>query len=204
MPYTIENNRKRRRQIARIRQDSKGNYITIIISKTGYYVEFPPSPEHYRHYKLYPYAHPTPIGYIFEPPPKYPLKPLFAVSTLETIPTGEIAKPPTVETPTGIPPETAVIPTAPAVSTKQITGNLTPGTTPKTPFNFTMKVKRLTILAATTNTGTIWIGTTSAVWAGGGFPLIPGAAVDFGAIDMANIYIIAENTTDKVYYLAEI
>jgi len=55
----------------------------------------------------------------------------------------------------------------------------------------------LTILAPTTNTGTIYVGT-STVSATNGFPLVAGAMLALAITNPNQIWMIGTNTTDKL------
>lgn len=80
-----------------------------------------------------------------------------------------------------------------------------------TPLNKTsLFVRRVTVLAASANVGTIWIVSTSGGVAGQGFPLVAGAAKDFGfptltdkLIDLSTIFVVGTDAADSVNIAAE-
>jgi hypothetical protein len=71
-------------------------------------------------------------------------------------------------------------------------------------------IRRMTILASPQNAGTIWIVMNPNAPAGSGFPLIAGAAKDFGhpamndkQLDPSEIVLIGEDPNDRVYLAYE-
>ena len=91
------------------------------------------------------------------------------------------------------------------------TYKLTVGTN-STPVSTTItQARRVTILADSNNTGVIWINTAFNSQAGVGFPLVAGAAKDFGSptltdkyVNLTNMYVVGTASTDTVEVAVEI
>ena len=85
------------------------------------------------------------------------------------------------------------------------------GTT-STPVSTTItQARRVTILADSNNTGVIWISTAPNSPAGQGFPLIAGAAKDFGSptltdkyVNLTSLYVIGTASSDTIEVAVEI
>jgi hypothetical protein len=100
---------------------------------------------------------------------------------------------------------------APKIQLQIQTYKLTVGTN-STPVSTTVtQARRVTILADSNNTGVIWISTAVNTPAGQGFPLIAGAAKDFGAPEMtdkyvnpSNLYVVGTASTDTIEVAIEI
>lgn len=113
-----------------------------------------------------------------------------------------------------IPSTTVVpIPQTPIVQPKILsvsTKLLAVGTT-VTPLSGTQRnTRRVTILASSANTGTIWIVGGPSGTAGFGFPLVAGAAKDLGqpemtdaTLNLTNIYVVGTDPADTVYVSEE-
>jgi len=84
--------------------------------------------------------------------------------------------------------------------------------TNSTPVSTTItQARRVTILADSNNTGVIWINTAFNSQAGQGFPLVAGAAKDFGSptmtdkyVNLTNLYVVGTASTDTVEVAVEI
>jgi hypothetical protein len=84
--------------------------------------------------------------------------------------------------------------------------------TNSTPVSTTItQARRVTILADANNTGVIWISTAQNTPAGQGFPLVAGAAKDFGSptmtdkyVNLTSLYIIGTASSDAVEVAVEI
>jgi len=84
--------------------------------------------------------------------------------------------------------------------------------TNSTPVSTTVtQARRVTILADSNNTGVIWINTAPNSPAGQGFPLIAGAAKDFGSptltdkyVNLTSLYVIGTASSDTIEVAVEI
>jgi len=103
-------------------------------------------------------------------------------------------------------------PTQPQKTQLQIqTYKLLVGTN-STPVSTTItQARRVTILADSNNTGVIWISTAPNTPAGQGFPLIAGAAKDFGSptltdkyVNLTSLYVIGTASSDTIEVAVEI
>lgn len=83
------------------------------------------------------------------------------------------------------------------------TGTFIPGTEPKQIFQGQVPIRTVTILAPSTNAGTIHLGFNPELTTDNSFPLVAGAAKDFNIDDLSTLYILAENATDKVHFSYE-
>ncbi len=83
------------------------------------------------------------------------------------------------------------------------TGTFIPGTAPKQIFQGQVPIRTVTILAPSTNAGTIHLGFNSDLTTDNSFPLVAGAAKDFAIDDLSTLYILAENATDKIHFSYE-
>jgi hypothetical protein len=98
-------------------------------------------------------------------------------------------------------------PTPPAANKLSIqTGKLLVGTKPVALPAAVQNIRRVTILAASSNAGTIWVNTNPNIPAGFGFPLVAGAAKDYGhpamsdkTLDPTQIVLIGTDVNDTVY-----
>ncbi|MEM3979980.1 MAG: hypothetical protein QXF79_01825 [Ignisphaera sp.] len=199
MVLTCLLNRERGIARSRPRPEHKGNYITITKGSTVYALVYGETPSSYIKHK--PYAHPytKAYGYIDNPPPTPPLKPVGPAPTLEApTPSGTVFTPITESPPPGI------TITKPPVTVPGDAYAITPSTTPTRIYPGSLVVKRLTLLASMKNIGNIWVKPRPDVAPGSGFPLAPGAARDFDNVDIGWYYVIAENTTDIVYAIWEV
>jgi len=186
----------------RPRPPHTGNYVTITKGSVVYALVFPPTPSSYVKHVVYTNPYTKAWGYVDAPPPVPPLVPVGPAPTLEApIPSGTTYAPAPISLPAGPTPVTAV---APSVTRPGDAGVLVPGTTPTRVYPASLPVKRLTILASPDNVGTIWVKPASDVAPDRAFPLAPGAARDFDGVDLSWIYIVATNSTDKVYYVYEV
>jgi len=199
MVLVLQLDRERTIERARPRPPHKGNYITITKGGMVYALAYGPTEASYIKHKEYKHPYTKAYGYIDAPPPTPPLTPVGPAATLEApIPLGTIVTPPAPPAPAG------VTITKPAVEMPGDAYPITPGTTPTRIYPCSRAVKRLTLLAASTNTGTIWVKPRSNVAPNNGFPLVPGAARDFDNVDIGWYYVIAENAEDKVYAVWEV
>lgn len=168
----------------------------------------------------------VPFGFFFMPVPNPPFKnitqaggiesdPLQASLAIGVLPTLSIAGIPAINMPGTITPAQATAlaagaPLAAAPLLRIITFSLTPGIIAINLTKTSTLVRRVTILASSSNTGIIWVNSGQGQAAGIGFPLVSGAAKDYGdpsmidkQIDISNIYIIGTVPGDTVYISAE-
>lgn len=80
------------------------------------------------------------------------------------------------------------------------TGTFIPGTEPKQIFQGQVPIRSVTILAPSSNAGTIHLGYNPELTTDNSFPLVAGSAKDLNIDDLSVLYILAENATDKIHY----
>jgi len=197
MPTLEKRHRLRGIRRARFRPIAPGNFITRRTRSFLYALTFTPTPAHYEHSLRYVHPYSKAIGYIDNPPIVPPWTVLGPVEDPEATYPGIIPPPPP-------PPPPA--PGRMALGPPFLPGAahaFTPGTAPRQLSGGSFAVCRLTIIAASTNTGTIWVGYHSNVAPGDGFPLGAGAARDFDVSDLGAVWLIGENATDLIYYVYE-
>ena len=191
--------RERKIERARPRPPHKGNFITITKGGTVYSLTYSETPSSYIKHKEYTHPYTKAVGYVYPPAPVPPLVPVGPAPTLRApIPVG------TVYTPEVEKPAAGITLAKPPVEIPGDAAVITPGTTPVRIYPGTRVVKRLTLLADSSNTGTIWVKPRSDVAPRRGFPLAPGAARDFDNVDIGWYYVVAENSTDTVYAIWEV
>jgi hypothetical protein len=155
-----------------------------------------------------------PFGFFFLPPPTPPLVPLYGETTLNSMGiiggaslqsgqpfTGTVYPDPSIITP----PKSTLNLTTSATLLSVDGYNLAVGLT-STPLKTTaFNVKRVTILAASTNTGTLYISGSKNQSSGQGFPLVAGAAKDIGLttdtkdLDLSSVFLIGTNASDQAF-----
>jgi len=179
----------------RIRPNASGAFISKRVRSYLYVLRLPETPGHYVHTIPYDHPYPKAYGYIDEPPI---VPPWTVMGPLETGVSYPAIPPPPPPPPP--PPERKALgpPFLPGASHA-----FTPGQSPKQISQGTFAIARLTIIAASTNTGTIWVAYHQGVAPGDGFPLVAGAARDFDVNDLGSVWLIGENATDKIYYAYE-
>lgn len=186
MPKLQRFQRERERCISRTWEPEKPNFLVYIIYSAVYSRTYSESPTALNEpMALYD---PVPFGFRFNPTPAPPLVPITGEVTLET-------------------PVIPVIPVTPVEVKPLVTAELTilVGTTSKPLTTGSFIVARVTILAATANAGVIWISSALGSGAGVGFPLVAGAAKDYGdptsekGVDLSTIFVIGTNPTDTIH-----
>lgn len=216
MPYFERLNRERTRVRGRTRPLAFGNFLTVTKGSIVYYLLYGKTEREVPYYALYAVAFPKLFGYIEEVPPEPRLKPLGVISNAQLmVPTTiDVTGPPIqLEIPTIpqvnpfpqiLPTETA--PTAPSASVGLKAGDagkLPVGLSPKRIFETTFPIKQVLILAASANTGTIWVKPSPFVSAENGFPLIAGAARLWPIDDLSVLYYVGEDAADAIYFAYE-
>ncbi|MEM3152742.1 MAG: hypothetical protein QXW26_04715 [Candidatus Nitrosocaldus sp.] len=83
-------------------------------------------------------------------------------------------------------------------------GVFVPGLVPSRIFTTQLPIRLVTILADDNNIGNIWVGYNQAIATGNAFKLVAGSARDFAIDDLSKIWLVAENTTDRVFYIYEV
>jgi hypothetical protein len=195
MPTYKQYDRERVRERFKAKLPHVGNFVTV--TKGGYLLayDFGVTEAHYKTMEKYPTPYSHPIGYIF-PPPDVPAPRVIGtvVREEETITTPEIVVPPAI-----LPPEARTR----TVYTADMTGVLVPGTTPVQIMATEYPIAQVLVLADSANTGNIWISYRVPAAVGACFPLAPGAARLFTIDDLSDLWFVAENSTDKVYYIVD-
>lgn len=198
MPTLILYNRQRERVRARPRQEAKGNFITARIFAQWYTLTLPETPKHYIKNVEYKFPYPKAIGYFDNPPQKPAWVPLAGGGS-----SAQMYYPPQ-----HVEPPRATIPNPPSGSTISqslrgrpgLTGAFVPGVVPKQINATKLPCLSFDILAAAGNAAAIWYGYNPHVSIGNGFPLIPGSAKELDIGDVSQVWFIAANATDIVYF----
>ncbi|MEM2261226.1 MAG: hypothetical protein QXK24_02115 [Ignisphaera sp.] len=180
----------------RYRFPHSGAFVTVTKGSFIYAYDFPPTEPHYAKEETYTHPYPHPYGYIFPPPPTPTPRVIGTVVMEETfVPTSEIITPPPI-----VPTEqkTRTIFTAGTI------GSLTPGTTSVPLSSTEYPIAQVLILADSANSGKIWINYKAPAVVGASFPLDAGAAKLFTIDDLSDIWVVAENDTDKLYYVVDV
>jgi len=198
MPTLILQNRRRRIRRGRPRLNAPGNFITIRRGSMLYSLTFPPTPEHYVKYQAYAHPYPKAYGYIDAPPLVPPLVLIGPAANPEQI--EYPAAPPEIPPPPALPAERRA--TGPPFEPGD-SGSFAPGTSPSRLVAGSFPIARLTLLAAGANTGKIWVAYKVGAAAEMSFPLAAGAARDFEINDLSLVSFVAENATDKFYFIYE-
>jgi hypothetical protein len=187
--------RERVRERFKARLPHAGNFVTV--TRGGYLLayDFGVTEAHYKIFEKYPTPYSHPIGYVF-PPPDVPAPVVIGtvVREEETVVTPTIIVPPPI-----VPPEARTR----TVFTADMTGVLTPGTTPTQIMTTEYPIAQVLILADSSNTANIWISYRTPAAPGACFPLAPGSAKLFTIDDLSDLYLVAENSSDKVYYVVD-
>jgi len=195
MPTYKQYDRQRVRERFKAKLPHTGNFVTI--TRGGYLLayDFGVTEAHYKTFEKYPTPYSHPIGYIF-PPPETPAPTVIGtvVKEEETTTTPTIIVPPPI-----VPSEQKTR----AIFTADMTGVMIPGTTPKRIMEAEYPIAQVLILADSANTGNIWISYRTPAYPGACFPLAPGAAKLFTIDDLSDLWFVAENTTDKFYYVVD-
>jgi hypothetical protein len=195
MPTYKQYDRERVRERFKAKLLHAGNFVTI--TKGGYLLayDFGVTEAHYKTMEKYPTPYSHPIGYVF-PPPDVPAPTVIGtvVKEGETTTSGIIVEPPPI-----VPPEQKTR----AIFTADMTGVLAPGTTATQIMTTEYPIAQVLILADSANTGNIWISYRTPAVVGACFPLAPGAAKLFTIDDLSDLYFVAENSTDKFYYVVD-
>ena len=140
-----------------------------------------------------------------QPPPFVPITPLVT----PTIPTFEIPAPiPSFVAPIPVPEPGGVPSGATIVAQTGLlpgnTGTFTPGISPSQLFLGIRPIRRVTILAPSSNAGTIHLGYDTSLTTDNSFPLVAGSAKDLFINDLSKLYMLAENATDVIHFEYEI
>lgn len=194
--------RSRERTRGRARPDGQGNYITAKVYATVYSLTFSASKAIYSFSELAKPTYTKAWNYIDNPAPKPAWVPVGPVAQpqREDYPAG--AQVPPRQPPANVP--SGVTPVLPMSGRPGGQGVLIVGTTPKQIFATTLKVRRVTVLAPSTNALNIWTGYSPQASAGNAFPLVPGAARDYDIDDASQLWFIGENATDLIYFIYEV
>jgi len=198
MPISIVSRRRRQLKLARARQPSLPNFVTIRIYGMVYRIDYPAHPETPTFFTPYSAPYPKAYGYVDRPPPAFPLKPMGPTVDLKTVPVTPTPPPPPPPPPQPAERRALGPPFLPGDATRFV-----PGTTPRQIVTGEFPISTLTILADPANLGNIWIKYTRDVAVNNGFPLAPGAARDCNVNDLSKPYFIATNATDAIFYIYE-
>jgi len=202
MPTYILLERSRERTRGRSTPNSPGNFITKQDAATVFTLTYPPTPKHYIKSILYPKVESKALGYFDNPAPVPPWVPLGPVAIPQKTDYPAAHQDPARQPPAGIPPGVnPVIPLSPRPGSQ---GVFVPGLTPVQLFDTTLKCRRVTLLAASTNALTIWAGYSPSIASGLAFPLAPGASRDMDIDDASYIWMVGENATDQVFFIYEV
>jgi len=195
-------NRDRARQRARARPNAPGNFVTASMFAQWYSITFPKSEKDFIHSILAKPVFSKAIGYYDNPPPKWPWVPLASSGNPQqaAYPSQHI-EPPRPSTPgaPGNPAPVITIGGRPGMA-----GVFVPGTNPRQINRTTLVIKRITVLADPANANSIWTGYTNTIQPDLVFPLTPGAARDYDMDDLSELWLVAENATDQVFYIYEL
>lgn len=190
--------RERVRERGRTRQPAQPNFITARVFATVWTLTFPEQPKAPARDALYPKVQAKCVGYYDNPPLNPAWKLLVPATTFDTtLPTPTIITPsrtPLTNTGSGLNP--VII----QPGRKGITGAFVPGVAPQQIFNTQYSIHGFTVLAEQANAAAIYFGYGPTVTIGNGFKLIPGAAYTFDLDDASDVWFIAANATDKLYF----
>jgi len=166
-------------------------------------LEFTATPAHYVKSKLYKFPSSKAIGYYDNPPPNPAWKLLVAQSPYQQVAYDPTALTPPQVLPWGLPPKAPIAGVIDIPFTAGDANVFIPGIVPKQIFPTTFKIRRVTLLAEAANAARVWLGYRNTVAIGAGFPLAPSAARDEDISDLSDIWLVAANATDKVYFIYE-
>lgn len=198
MPISIMSSRRRQLKIARPRQPSQPWFVTLRIYATVYRLDYPAHPETPTFFVPYSSPYPKAFGYVDRPPPTYPLKPIGPVVSLATVPV--------IPTPPPPPPPPPIPAGRGPLGPPFLPGDafvFVPGILPSRIVTAKFEIAQLTILADLANAFPIWVKYARDVGVNSGFPLLPGAARDCNINDLSMIWFLAQNATDRVFYIYE-
>jgi len=198
MPTLALYERQRARVRARPRQEAKGNFITARVFAQWYSLTFPETPKHYVKNIEAPKVYSKAIGYYDNPPIKPPWVPLASGGS-----GAQLYYPPSPQTP-----PRSTIPNPPQGSTLSqslrgrpgLTGAFAPGIVARQLNATKLPCLSFDILARSTNAASIWYGYNPHVTIDNGFPLAPGAGKELDIGDISQVWFVAANATDIVYF----
>ena len=213
-------NRRRELVRGRTRPTANGNFIVIRQGGMVYALVFTPLKDNYVFYKTYTAPQPMPIGYTNQPLPKVLPKLLGTVTRPQDIIPADLTIPGLTFTPPNIQPvpPTPIASPVPipqpelptAASAQQVAAYdngsgfaLVLSTSPQRIYNSSVPCKLVVIVTDSANTGNVYINFNSGVAAGQTLKLPKGSSVSIPISDAGKIYILGENTTDKIsgFYL---
>jgi len=205
MPKMVLNQRQRERAIKRTWSPVAPEFLTYSYGGQVFTRTYTPTPHTYNVVETGVDA--TPYGFYFMPTPIPPLVPLYGQVTLDTFAVigGALNQIGSLPTPLIPVPDATTNPTT-SKTLLLIDGYpLSVGVT-STPLKTTaFVVQRATILAASGNTGTLYISGSKGNPAGQGFPLVAGSAKDIGepddskGVDLSSVYLIGTNSADQAF-----
>lgn len=194
--------RSRERVRGRARADGQGNFITAKVYATVYTLTFSASKALYDLSKLATPVYSKAWNYIDNPPPSPAWKALGPIANPQYADYPAGAQVPPRQTPANVP--QGVTPVLPMSGRPGGQGVIVPGTSTRQLFSTTLKARRITVLADSANSGSIWCGYSPGFAVGNAFPLTAGAARDFDIDDLSQLYLLGENTTDSAYFIYEV